>query len=293
MKILYMGTPAPAAKLLSDLLKTRKDIVSVVTQPDKQKGRGLKNSESEVAQISKAAGITTYKPASVKDPEFIETIKNLAPDLIIVVAYGKILPKEFLDIPKLGCINVHASLLPKYRGASPIQAALLNGDKTTGITIMMLNEKMDEGDVLAQEEVSIQEDDNVTSLSDRLFIKGASLLTKTLVEADDNVRNGLKPFLTAKPQNRTLATYAPLIKKEDGLLDFSQPAEKNFNKIRAYDPWPGAFTKFNGKVIKILKAELKDGQLIIKEVQPEGSRRMTAEEFERGYRVKMADIIAK
>ncbi len=309
-KIIFLGSPVYAAEVLKALISSGKNISAVVTSEDKPKGRGLVLSESSVAETAKANNIPVFKIEKVSDPEFLEKISELAPDIAVVVAFGKILPKKFLNIPRQGCINLHTSLLPKYRGASPVQTALLNGDKVTGITIMKLNEKMDEGDIICQEEVWIDEGDNSEILFRKLFETGTRSLIKFLNEYESSDLNQFK----ASPQDHSKATYAPLIKKEDGLIDFSKSAEEILNKIRAFMQWPGAFTRFNERNLKILKAikvdqkhnvslgeiiEIKNGQgitiatengeLLIKEVQPENSKKMSADEFARGYRLKVGD----
>ena len=314
MNIIFMGTPACAAEVLSSLLDANKDVVAVISQPDKPKGRGLKVQGSKVSILAEENKIPVYKPDKVKDSWFLEQITALKPDLIIVVAYGKILPKEFLDIPKYGSINVHASLLPKYRGASPIQASLLNGDKDTGITIMKINEKLDEGDIIAQEKIKIDEHDNAGTLSDRLFDAGARLLLAVLNDIDTC------GWPSARTQDESLATYCRTIKKKDGMINFSKSSEEIRNIIRAFTPWPGAVCKYNGKTVKFIdcRAVLQyaparisattpgriidiikdqgfvisagDGCLLVTQVQPENSKKMSAEEFVRGYRIKTGDI---
>lgn len=317
MKVIFLGTPKPAAEVLSAMISAGKEVAAVITAPDKPKGRGLEVSSSEVAKVAESRKIPLLKPARISDPLFISSIAEIKPDIAVVVAYGKILPKEFLLIPKLGCINLHASLLPKYRGASPIQAVLLNGDTGTGVTIFKLNEKMDEGDVIAQEKIMVRDDDNSGTLSVRLFEKGAQLLLNVLKDIENNK-------ITITAQDHSKATYCKIIKKEDGKIDFNLSASHIRNMVKAFYPWPGAFCVFNGKTVKILKAEVMGdwvqgskgprvqgasahgtvlelikgegfvlstgkGELFVQEVQPENSKKMTADEFVRGYRLKIGD----
>ncbi|MEK7375920.1 MAG: methionyl-tRNA formyltransferase [Candidatus Margulisiibacteriota bacterium] len=314
MKIIFMGTPACAADVLSSLLTAGKNVIAVISRPDKPRGRGLKVQGSKVSGLAEEHNIAVYKPENVKDSQFLKEISGLKPDLIIVVAYGKILPKEFIDIPKYGCINVHASLLPKYRGASPIQSALLNGDKETGITIMKINEKLDAGDIIAQKKIKVYENDNAGSLSDRLFKAGAELLSDVLNDIDRVKGQG------SRVQDESSVSYAKSIKKSDGTIDFSKPAEEIRNMIRAFTPWPGAMCKYNGKTIKLIECRGEsrfalpndahplpgqiidiiknegfvvstgEGSILILEIQPENSKKMSAEEFVRGYRIKSGDI---
>jgi len=317
MRIVFMGTPECAAGILSCLLEAKKDVVAVISRPDKPTGRGLKVQSSKVSALAKEHNLPVYKPENVRGPGFIKEVLELEPDLIIVVAYGKILPKEFLDIPKYGCINVHASLLPKYRGASPVQAALLNGDKETGITIMKINERLDAGDIIAQEKIMIEDEDNATTLTDKLFKAGAGSLLSVL--SDNDRAKGIG----SRRQDESLASYCATIKKTDGIIDFSKPAEEIRNKIRAFTPWPGAICRYKGTAIKLLDGKLfvktprrgvftgssdafpgrvmdvikdqgvvisaGDGSILITQVQPENSKAMSATEFARGYRIKAGD----
>jgi len=312
MKIVFMGSPAEAAGVLNDLIESKKDIVSVVTQPDKRKGRGLKVSPSPVALVAEQYSIPLIKPQKL-DEEAVKNILSFGPDLIVVVAYGKILPKKLLDTPKYGCINLHASLLPLHRGASPIQSCLLCGDKKTGVTVMQMNEKLDEGDILLQETVAIDECDDASALSKKIFEVG----TKVLLQVISDLENGNSPKKT--PQDHSKAAYCKVIKKSEGLVDFSKDSMSILNKIKAFSPWPGAYTFYGGKMIKIISVEISDdvpakqepgyvtkilkgkgfivgtgdGSILIKEVQPENSKKMTAEEFLNGYRVKEGEKFFK
>lgn len=308
MRIIFFGTPEPAAEILEGLLKAKQNVVAAITRPDRPKGRGLVKEASPVALISEKYGIKTLKPEKLISAEFQSELNSFECDIAVVVAYGKIIPPEFLKLPKYGFINVHASLLPKYRGASPIQAALLNGEKETGVTIMRLDEGLDTGGIIEQATVKIEEDDDCKTLSDKLFRIGKGLLLKVL----DDLEKG-----TAKktPQDNSKASYAPLIRKEEGLIDFGGSAGEINNKVRAFTGWPGAFTFYKGKKIKFLKAEVIEeasaaddagtvkeliknrgfviscakGLLLVKVVQPENSKVMTASEFVRGYRTVLGD----
>jgi len=307
MKIIFFGTPGPSAFILEKLVSCGLDIAAVVTSLDKPKGRGLKLSPSPAAELAEKNKIKTLKPAKASDPELIKELQKIMPDLAVVVAYGNILPKGVLEAPKHGCINLHTSLLPKYRGPSPIQSALLNGDKETGVTIMKLNEKMDKGDILLQEAVQISEDDNSQTLSDKLFEAGSKLLIKAI----NDIEAGKAKY---SPQDNNKATYCKKITKQDGIIDLSAPAEEIVNKIRAFTPWPGAVVRFGVKKVKMLKAEKGPGSrgqgpgevvgliksegivistgkdsIIVKELQPENSKVMSADQFVSGYHVKLGD----
>lgn len=254
MNILFMGTPDFAEASLRKLYDEGFSIVGVVTNPDKQKNRGMKIAESEVKMFAKEKNLRIYQPEQVKgNIEFIEEIKSLKPDIICVVAYGKILPKEILDIPSLGCINLHASLLPKYRGAAPIQWAVLNGDKQTGVSTMYMNEKMDEGDIIFQERTEIGEYETTGELWNRLKIIGADLLLKTVKE----IENG-----TAKrtPQGRFF-TMAPMLNKEMSKIDFSKEARRIKNKVYGLNPIMGAYAVHKGKKVKFWKVEVLEDDL--------------------------------
>ena len=249
LNILFMGTPDFAEASLEKLYEEGFNIVGVVTNPDKQKNRGMKLAESEVKVFAKEKKLKIFQPEKVKgNLEFIETIRKLNPDLICVVAFGKILPKEILDIPHLGCINLHASLLPKYRGAAPIQWAVLNGDKITGNSTMYMNERMDEGDIIFQEKTEIGEYETTGELWDRLKIYGAELLVKTVKE----IEKGTAP---RTPQGKYF-TIAPMLNKEMAKIDFMQTATKIKNKVCGLNPIMGAYANLNGKKIKFWKIEV-------------------------------------
>ncbi len=300
-----MGTPAFAVPILKALLKSEDQVLAVVTQPDKPAGRGQKLTPPPVKRLAEEHHVPVLQPKKLKDPAFLKELASLRPDAIIVAAYGKILPKEVLEIPKYGCINVHASLLPKFRGAAPINWALIKGEKETGVTIMQMDEGMDTGDILLQEAIPIEPEETAGSLHDKLSHLGAKLILQCL----DLLKAG-KLKRTKQPEEG--ASLAPLLKKEDGLLDFQRPASELAQLIRGLDPWPSAYTYFRGKLLKLFSpqalpekpsappgtiVDLKEGITIatgegllrIREVQPEGKRRMEAEAFVRGYHPKIGE----
>ncbi len=310
MRILFMGTPDFAATILDRLIKEEHEIIGVVTQPDKQKGRGKEVSYSAVKELALAHNLPIYQPLKVREPEFLEKLKEMAPEVIIVAAFGQILPKALLEIPQFGCINVHGSLLPKYRGAAPIQYSILEGEKETGITIMYMDVGIDTGDMILQEKLAIDEEETGGSLFNKMAELGAELMVKALISIKDG-------SAVRTPQNNEEATYVKIIDKQMGRIDFTQSATKIERMIRGLNPWPSAYTMLEGKTLKIWLAkvepfedneELKDkttepgeiieirkdafvvragdGLLVIKELQLEGKKRMTAEAFLRGYQLK-------
>lgn len=307
MKIVFMGTPDFAQKSLEALYNAGHEILAVVTNIDKPKGRGMKLVESPVKEYAKSKNLTIFQPEKVrKNIEFIEQIKKLEPDVICVVAYGKILPIEILEIPKLGCINVHASLLPKYRGAAPIQWAVLNGDKTTGVTTMYMDVGMDTGDMILKQEVEIGENETTGELWDRLAIIGADLLVKTL----DQIEKGTAPRIKQSDD----FTMAPMLNKEISKIDWQEKTAKQIkNLVRGLNPIMGAYSYLNGKKIKFWKVEVeedtnsnqengtvikandkdglyikaKDGILKIIEIQGENAKRMNANDFLRGNKIEI------
>jgi len=307
--IIFMGTPSFSIPFLDALLKSGRNVAVVVTQPDRPKGRGRGLMPPPVKEFASRVGIPVYQPSRLSDPSFIEALKEISPVYIVVVAYGKLIPPDILKIPERGCINVHASLLPEYRGASPIQWAILHGRPYTGITTMMMDEGLDTGDILLQERIDIDRNDTAGSLSVKLSDLGVRLLIKTLDGLD---RGDIVPV----PQDHEKATYAPLLKKEDGLIDWGAPSEDIFNKIRGLDPWPGSYTFYKGERWGIWRGEVLetrfpssvpgeivevsaegivvvtgDGSLEVKEIQVEGKRRMRMEEFLRGHRVERGTIL--
>ena len=299
MRIIFMGTPDFAAESLEALIKGGYDIAGVFCNPDKPKGRGHRLQPPSVKLTAEKYGLTVYQPPRLNDEAQAE-IKRLNPDLIVVVAYGKLLPKTVLDIPPLGCINVHGSLLPKYRGAAPIQWAVINGDKITGISTMYMAEGMDTGDVILKAETEIAKDETSGELFDRLMVLGAETLLKTL----ELVEKGTAPRI---PQDDSRAVPAPMLKKQDGEIDWSRSAEEVSSLVRGMNPWPCAYTELEGKKLKVLRAEpaggsgtpgilwVKDkypyvycgeGSVKLAEIQPENGKRMDGKSFLLGHPIK-------
>lgn len=236
LRIIFMGTAELSCASLEALLHSAAcEVVAVVTQPDRPKGRELKLQSSPVKEIAARAGLPVLQPEKARDEKFIGELRRLQPDMIAVAAYGQILPPGILDLPRFGCVNVHTSLLPKYRGASPIQSAILNGDAETGVTIMKMDAGMDTGAILAQEKTPIHPGDNGQTLHDRLAQMGAQLLVRTI---PDFAAGKIQP----RPQPADGVSHAPKIRKEDGRIDWTQPARAIWNRVRAFTPWPGAFT---------------------------------------------------
>lgn len=301
MRIVFMGTPEFAVPSLDALLHSPDDVVGVVTQPDRPKGRGQELALSPVKLVAQRAQIPILQPLKMKDPAFLEALQAWQPDLIVVAAFGRILPKIILDLPLKGCVNVHASLLPKYRGAGPIQWAVINGERETGITTMLMDEGMDTGAILLQESVPIAADDTAGSLSVKLAAVGGRLLIETLRRLKEG---RLAPY----PQDSSQASMAPLLKKEDGLLDWSLPAAAIANRVRGLSPWPGAYTYLGADRWIVWKAQALDrsapavlpgtiveaakegllvatgsGALRMTEVQPANSRRMSVAQYLAGH----------
>ena len=299
MNIVFMGTPDFAEESLRALVGAGYNVSAVFTKPDMPVGRKHILTPPEVKVAAFELGLTVYQPTTLKDDEVFETLKNLNPDLIVVVAYGKLLPKRVLELPKYGCINVHASLLPKYRGASPIQWAMVCGERETGVSTMLLDEGMDTGDILLTAKTPISDTETVEQLWDRLKEMGGKLLIETVKGLEEGSITPLK-------QIETDATYAPIIKKSDGLINWSKSAFEINCKIRGLHAWPVAYTKVDGKMLKIFSAEIIDKQaesgkilekekelviackkdaLKITELQLEGSKRMKTEDFLRGKKI--------
>ncbi|MBQ6261902.1 MAG: methionyl-tRNA formyltransferase [Clostridia bacterium] len=313
MRILFMGTPDFARVILESLYGSGEEIIGVVTQPDKPKGRGYKLTPSEVKVFAAEHGIPVFQPQTMKDGAFAETLSELDPDMIVVAAYGKILPPYILDYPKYGCINAHASILPKYRGASPIQRAIMNGERETGVTAMYMDAGLDTGDIILCEKVSITDEDDFESVHDKLAEAGSAAILET-------VRLTKCGGIVRTKQNDAESTYAAKIEKEDRMIDFSASAEEVFNKIRGLNPFPRAFTWLpDGKILQITKARAaqfsagkeaepgtviscgaegftvvcSDGAIIVTEVIPEGRGRMSGADFVRGRKVSVGDVLVK
>lgn len=300
LRIIFMGTPQFAEVSLQALLDGPDEVVAVVTQPDRAKGRGKKMQEPPVKTLAKANDIPVLQPtADIRSEEFQNGIASYQPDLIVVAAYGRMLPKKLLELPPLGCINVHGSLLPKYRGAAPIQQSIINNDSEVGVTIMQMDEEMDTGDILCRSR--ILPDPGETSGS--LFVKLAALGSGTLLRAIRGLKEGT---LLPTPQDNSIATYAPMLKKEDGLINWQLDAENLESLIRGLDPWPTGYCFFNGKRLRLFKPEVvyldpttEPGTVIqadeaglviacgtnalkINEIQPEGKKRMKTIDWLRG-----------
>ncbi|HOD92652.1 MAG TPA: methionyl-tRNA formyltransferase [Clostridia bacterium] len=249
--IIFMGTPDFALPSLVELIKAGYTINAVITQPDRPKGRHNKVEFSNIKKKAIEQGILVLQPEKIRKNEWIEKIADIGCDLAVTCAFGQILPKRVLDIPKYGTINVHASLLPEYRGASPMQRAIIDGKTITGVTTMLTDEGMDTGDILLKKETEISREDDICSLHDRLSVMGAKLLIDTLKLYEQNKITPIK-------QDETMVTYAPIIKKEEGKLDFNMDAYKLYNIIRAFNPWPGTYTTYCGKIMKVIKADYSD-----------------------------------
>src|ERR1700747_2943736 len=297
MRIVFIGTGEIGVPTLRALLNSEHEVVAVVTQPDKPVGREQRIEPPPIKRAITKTRIPTLQPARIKDPQAIEEIRGFTPDVIVVVAYGQILPRDLLEIPRLACLNLHASLLPRWRGAAPIQAAIAAGDCETGITAMYMDEGLDTGDILLQRNLEILPNDTGGSLHDRL----AQVAPETLLESLRLLAAGSAPRI---PQDKSRAIYAPKLKREHAQIDWSESAEAIERKIRAYNPWPGAFMKIDRQTLKIFSASVvelngqpgeilrsdkdlivatRKGALSLEEVQLEGKRRMTAAEFLRGH----------
>lgn len=302
MKILFMGTPGFAVPCLESLIKAGHNICGVFTQPDKPKGRGHKLTAPPVKEVAIKNNIEVFQPDKIRNAETLSIIKDLEPEIIVVVAYGKILPKEIIDYPKYGCVNVHASLLPKYRGAAPIQWSIINGEKTTGVTTMYMNEGLDTGDMLLKSSTIINDDETSGDLHDRLSFIGADLILKTLNEIS-------KGTIKRKKQNDDEVSYSPMLDKSLCNIDWNKAAINIHNLVRGLNPWPTASTILNGNILKIHKTKVSnikggspgeiislnpfvvscsgDTSLEILELQLLGKKRMSSEEFLRGHKIKI------
>ena len=298
MRVVFMGTPDIAATCLKRILDDGSDVVAVYTQPDRPKGRGMKMTFSPVKEVALAAGIPVYQPENFKEEETVQTLADLQPDIVAVVAYGRILPQSVLDIPKFGCINIHASLLPKYRGSAPYQWAVLDGLKETGVTAMYLVREMDAGDIIDVSKTEIGPDETAGELLDRLAVLGAELLVKTL----DKIEKG---EATATPQDPELVSYAPMLDKTMCPIDWTKTAQQVHDHVRGLHPWPVATanlagTNFKihatatvegsgepGKILGLTKTGLKvacgEGAVEVRMLQAEGGKRMSAPDYFRGH----------
>ena len=297
MKIIFMGTPDFAAASLEALIASRHEIQAVVTQPDKPKGRKGELTPSPVKVVAEGKGIKVYQPLKVRDEEFVKTLRAYNPDVIVVVAFGQIIPLSILKMPKFGCVNIHGSLLPKYRGAAPIQWAVLDGEKETGITTILMDEGIDTGDILLKKTIKIDMDETSGSLFDKLMALGAETILETL----DELENG---NLTPIKQGESPTAYAKMLTKAMGLIDFTRPAKELDCFVRGMNPWPSAYTLLSGKTLKLWKVRAVEGSgkagsvidigkesftiacgegaIEVLEVQLEGKKRMSAGDFLKG-----------
>ena len=308
MNAVFMGTSAFAVPTLARLVASRHTVAAVVTQPDRPQGRGRRIAASPVKQVAVAHGLTILQPHRASAPQLLTELKSLAPQVIVVAAYGQLLRPALLTIPRLGCLNVHASLLPKYRGAAPINWALIRGEHLTGVTIMLIDETLDTGPILLQSELTIDPDDDAGTLQQRLATRGAEALLHTL----DAMESGtLQPM----PQDHTQATYAPKLRKEDGIIGWERRASDLAHLIRGVTPWPGAVTTHRGQPLRIWRAtpramsgttrpgtvrmidasgiwvESGEGYLVLGEVQPASGRRMEAVAYARGHGLHPNDVL--
>jgi len=304
VKLVFMGTPAFAVPSLERTVEAGHEVVAVFTQPDRPKGRGQKDAMSAVKEAALRLGLAALQPERVRRPEVVEQLRAMAPEAMVVVGYGQIIPKAILDIPPLGIINVHASLLPKYRGAAPIQWAVARGETSTGVTTMRINEGLDTGDMLLKWETAIDPEENAIELGGRLAVAGAELLVRTLAEL-----TAIRP----QPQEDSEATYAPILKKEDGKIEWTLSAREILNRIRGFEPWPGGYGFLRGQRLQIWSAAIGDQQLSagvlrvvncklyagcgnresmeLREIQLEGKKRMPAAAFMNGFPLSGDEVL--
>lgn len=301
MRILFMGTPEFAQISLKALIDDKRDVIAVITQPDKPKGRGYEMSMPEVKIFALEKNIPVYQPETLKDEAILPLLKELNPDIIVVVAYGKILPEYILNYPKYGCINIHGSLLPEYRGAAPIQRAVIDGKKVSGVTSMYMEKGLDTGDMLIKAELPIGEETTAGEYHDALAVLGGEVLLKTL----DGLKEGT---ITPEKQDGSLSTYASQLSKAEGEIDWNNTSEQIYNKVRGLNPWPKAFSFIGGKRFVVdfvykcdddgnagevlcadsdgIKVACKKGSVIIKEIKVEGKKKMSAEDYLRGHKIE-------
>jgi methionyl-tRNA formyltransferase len=311
MRAIFLGTPQFAVPTLDRLIAAGHQVPLVVTQPDRPKGRGNSLAMPPVKQAALRHGIEVFQPERVKRPESVEKLRSLAPEIMVIVGYGQIIPQSILDIAPLGILNVHASLLPRYRGAAPIQWAIANGESSTGVTIMKIDAGLDTGDILRKAETPIGEDETAVELSPRLAGMGASLLVETLAQLDS---------IMPEKQDDSAATYAPILKKEDGAIDWNRPAREIHNRIRGLQPWPGPHSSFRGQTLHIWQTAVIAGQrptpqdppgtllldrrhlyatagdglfLELREVQLEGRKRLPGDVFANGVRLDAHEVLGE
>jgi methionyl-tRNA formyltransferase len=307
LRIIFMGTPEFACPTLQKLIDRDERIVAVVTQPDRPKGRGQRLTPTPVKELAARHAIPVYQPHRVRDPEFIELLRKLTPDVIVVVAFGQILPKSLLDIPPQGCINVHASLLPRYRGAAPLNWCIINGENETGVTTMLMDVGLDTGPMLLKQSTPIDENEDIVSLHDRMSAMGANLLSDTL----DGLSAGT---IVPREQDGSRSCYAPMLKKADGLIDWSRDARSIHNLVRGLAVWPVAQTFLDGQALKVyrsrtaggngppgtvlradkngLEVACLTGSLIIEEMQLAGKKRLDAASFLAGYPIPAGTLLS-
>lgn len=305
-RVIFMGTPEFACPTLQILIDRGEQVVAVVTQPDRPKGRGQKLTSPPVKELALKHGIPVHQPLKVRDPDAIESLRELRPDVIVVVAFGQILPKALLEIPSQGCINVHASLLPRYRGAAPLNWCIINGESETGVTTMLMDVGLDTGPMLLKRSTPIDENEDIVSLHDRMSIMGAELLSETL----DGLASGA---IVPQEQDGAQSCYAPMLKKEDGQVDWCRDARSIHNQVRGLAVWPVAYTFLDGQVLKMYRSRVSagsglpgtvlradktglevaclTGSLIIEEVQLAGKKRLDAASFLSGYAVSEGTLL--
>jgi methionyl-tRNA formyltransferase len=303
MRLVYLGTPAFAVPTLEKIVEAGHDVAGVFTQPDRPKGRGQKDAMSPVKEAALRLGLTVHQPERVRRPEVVEQLRAMAPEAMVVVGYGQIIPQSILDIPPQGIVNVHASLLPKYRGAAPIQWAIARGEKITGVTTMKIDAGLDTGAMLKKWETEIGEEETAVELGGRLAEAGADLLLRTLEEL---------PTLVPEPQDNALATLAPILKREDGHIDWKMPAREILNRARGFQPWPGAYGFLRGLRFHVWRGAAADknlapgvllaegkqlfagcggGAIELIEIQMEGKKRMAASAFLNGFSVAAGEVL--
>ncbi len=321
VKALFMGTPEFATPALAALLDAGVEVAGVITQPDRPAGRGRQPAASPVKRLAAERGLAVFQPAKIKDPEAVEYVRRISPEVIVVVGYGQIIPRAVFELPRLGTINIHASLLPKYRGAAPIQWAIANGETVTGVTTMRIEAGFDTGDILLQREYRIGPEETAPQLSARLAAGGAELLLETLSRLE-------RATITPRRQDPAQASYAPILKKEDGRIDWTSSAPRIAGRVRGFDPWPGAYTTFRGQLLHLRKVSLPScdaarpregaapeeprvapgtlavegrrllvscgrGWIELLELHPEGKNRVTAQEFISGRRPVAGEVLGE
>ena len=308
MKIVFMGTPDIAVGCLQKIIDEKHEILGVVTQPDKPVGRGKKLGMPPVKELALKYDIPVYQPVKARDEEFVKVLKDLNPDLIVVVAFGQILPKSILDIPKFGCVNVHVSLLPKYRGAAPINWVIINGEEKTGVTTMYMDEGLDTGDMILTSEFALDDEITAGELHDIMKEEGAKVLKETI----DLIEKGEAPRIK---QNHDEFTYAPMMSKSLGQIDYSKSAKDIHNLVRGVNPWPSAYTTYDNQTMKVwktkvlretsdkepgtiisvdkegIKVSTKDNVILIKEIQMPGKKRVLVEEYIKGNSIEANKIL--